>query len=129
VEQASVFGREARFHHVGLAVRSIRDAWPSCTPQAEVRQGVSLSFLDLHGVRIELLEPLDEDSPIEAGLRHGATLLHLCFEVPDLEASLQACRPHRFHRLRPPVPTDVFHGRRVVWVYSKALGLFELLET
>lgn len=130
--QLDFFGPGARFHHVGLAVRSIRDALPRgenpVEPTAEPSQGVSLSFLELHGVRLELLEPLDDDSPILGNLRKGVKLLHLCFEVPRLESALEHGRRAGFHRIGAIKPSAAMHGRRIAWVFSKQLGLVELIE-
>jgi len=128
VTECTFFGTEARFHHVGLAVKSIRAVCPSCEILVEETQKVSLAFILLNGLRIELLEPLGDNSPIVRSLGRGVRLLHLCYEVPDLEAALKLCRPAGFHRLEPPVPTRVFGNRRIVWVFSRQYGLFELLE-
>jgi methylmalonyl-CoA/ethylmalonyl-CoA epimerase len=125
---SSFFGKESSLHHIGLAVKSIRETSPSSVPVAEESQGVWIAFIDIDGVRIELLEPRGEDSPIANSLRKGIKLLHLCYEVPSLEAALEACRPAGFHRLGPPVRVKVFDDRRIVWVFSRQFGLFELLE-
>ena len=122
------FGSAARFHHIGLAVRSIRAVCPECEILVERTQRVSLAFVLLNGLRIELLEPLGADSPIARNLRRGVKLLHLCYEVPDLEAALKVCRPAGFHRLGPPVSASAFADRRIVWVFSTHYGLFELRE-
>lgn len=122
------FGEEASFHHVGLAVRSIRAVSPSCEVVVEETQGVRLAFIRLNGITIELLEPIGDSSPIARSLRSGVKLLHLCYEVPQLEAALKVCRPAGFHRLGRLMPARVFDNRRIVWVFSKQYGLFELLE-
>ena len=122
------FGEGARFHHVGLAMRSIRDACGDAETRVNETEGVSLAFVEVHGIRIELLEPLGEDSPIARNLANGVKLLHLCFEVPDLDAALEHCRPAGFHRLKPPAPAAAMGGRRIVWVFHREFGLFELLE-
>jgi methylmalonyl-CoA/ethylmalonyl-CoA epimerase len=122
------FGEGASFHHIGLAVESIRAICPSCEVFVEETQRVSLAFIQFNGITIELLEPHGENSPIRKSLRDGVKLLHLCYEVPDLEKSLELARQAGFHRLGPPVPTPVFDNRRLVWVYSKQYGLFELVE-
>jgi len=124
----SFFGRGATFHHIGLAVRSIRAVSPSSEVVVEQTQRVSLAFVLLNGIRLELLEPLGEDSPISRSLRDGVKLLHLCYEVPDLDTALELSRPAGFHRLGPPVSAPVFDNRRTVWVFSKQYGLFELVE-
>lgn len=124
----SFFGPGARFHHVGLAVESIRAVSPASDPRVEHAQKVSLAFVSLDGVTVELLEPFGDDSPILRNLRAGVKLLHLCFEVPDLEAAVTAGKAAGFHRISRPVETEVFPGRSVVWVHSPHCGLVELLE-
>lgn len=126
--ECAFFGKEARFHHIGLAVKSIREVSPSSEVFVEKTQGVSLAFIVLNGIRIELLEPLGENSPIARSLRNGVKLLHLCYEVPDLEATLRLCRPAGFHLIRHPQPAPALDSRRAAWVFSKEYGLFELFE-
>lgn len=122
------FGPRARFHHVGLAVESIRAIHPDLDPIVELRQGVALAFITVGGTRIELLEPHGDRSPIARSLHQGVRLLHLCFEVPALDEALTAARRSGFHRISQPVPTAAIPGARVVWVHHPAYGLFELLE-
>ena len=125
----SVFGKKVRFHHIGLAVESIQAVCPSCRPFVEKSQGVSIGFIRLHGLTIELLEPFGENSPIVKSLRDGVKLLHLCYEVPDLDVALEKCASAGFHRLSRVQRAPIFENRKFVWVYSKQYGLFELLET
>jgi methylmalonyl-CoA/ethylmalonyl-CoA epimerase len=129
VIECAFFGEEARFHHVGLAVSSIREVCSECEVVVERTQGVRLGFVNLSGVTLELLEPLDEGSPIARSLREGVKLLHLCYEVPHLETALRHCEEAGFHRISQPVLTRALGNRRVVWLFSKHYGLVELLET
>lgn len=128
--ECDFFGKAARFHHVGLGVRSIEALAPAadCAPIMNNAEGVSLAFIDLNGVRIELLEPIGENSPIAASVRSGKKLLHLCYEVEDLESAAESYRLAGFHRLGPARQEPIFDGRKVVWVFSRHLGLFELIE-
>ena len=126
--ERAFFGPRARFHHVGLAVPSIHAVDPSLEVIPDSHAGVSMAFLGLHGVTLELLEPLGERSPIARSLRDGMKFLHLCYEVPDLEAALAAGRKSGFHRVQAPEPRPVYDQRRVAWMLSKDYGLFELLE-
>ncbi len=126
--ECAFFGKEARFHHIGMAVESIRAINPACEIFVEKTQRVSLAFIHLNGIRIELLEPWGDNSPIAKSLREGVKLLHLCYEVPDLQAALGICSLAGFHRISTPVPAPVFDNRRIVWVFSKQYGLFELVE-
>ena len=128
VLECSFFGREATFHHIGMAVHSIRAISPSTEPTANELEGVSMAFLRLNGITIELLEPLGDSSPILSSLKSGVKILHICYEVPELAQAIAVCRPAGFHRLGTPKPSPAFGGRRVAWVFSKQFGLFELLE-
>ena len=126
--ECSFFGKEASFHHIGLVVKSIREVSPSSEIFVEKTQGVSFAFISLNGIRIELLEPLGDNSPVARSLRNGGKLLHLCYEVPDVEAAIRECRPVGFHLIRHPVPAVAMGNRKIAWVFSKQYGLFELLE-
>ncbi len=124
----ALFGKQVRFHHIGLAVESIQALCPAVEPFVEKSQGVSIGFIRLHGVTVELLQPFGDNSPIAKSLRDGVKLLHLCYEVPDLDAALQTCASAGFHRLSLVLRAPIFDNRRFVWVYSKQYGLVELLE-
>ncbi len=124
-----LFGQDAAFHHVGLAVRSIADSIGPCEGVVHDRvQQVSVAFVDLNGVCVELIEPAARPSPITASLDHGQPLVHLCFEVADLTRAIAAGRAAGFHKLARPVPAPAFDGRRIAWIYSRTYGLVELLE-
>ncbi|MBI4552882.1 MAG: VOC family protein [Candidatus Latescibacteria bacterium] len=128
MDEYAFFGPAARFHHIGLAMQSIRAVNPSCEVVVNKTQGVSMAFIRVNGVTVELLEPFGDDSPIARSVRDGVKLLHLCYEVPDLDAALRSCQPAGFHRVSRPVRVPEFENRRIVWVFSKHYGLIELVE-
>ena len=123
------FGDDARLRHVGIAVRSIDAAAPGARKHLDPLQNVRVAFVELGGVLCELVEPVDERSPVNGYLeRDKMNLYHLCYEVSDLEQAVKESRRHGFHPLGKPKPAAAFEGRRIAWVYSPVLGLFELLE-
>jgi methylmalonyl-CoA/ethylmalonyl-CoA epimerase len=61
-------------------------------------------------------------------LAKGNKLLHLCFEVPNLEQALSAAHLHGFKVIHPPVPGIAFDGRRIAWLFHLTWGVVELLE-
>ena len=126
--EVAFFGEDAKLHHIGLAVRSIENTNPSSETAVDETQRVKMAFVRLGGITIELLEPTDDDSPIARSLREGVKLLHLCYEVHDLDKALETSRPVGFHRISQPYRAPVYENRRVVWVLSQDYGLFELLE-
>jgi methylmalonyl-CoA/ethylmalonyl-CoA epimerase len=136
-----------RFHHIGYAVSSIadyldgffRDAFDPVQvsePVADPIQRVRVCFAQMHpssagpyGALIELVEPLDQDSPINniVGSQRGG-LYHLCYEVDDLDAQLKRLRRMRCMPLARPAPAAAFGGRRIVFVLTPQHDLIELLE-
>lgn len=128
-DQIELFGAEAEFDHIGLAVPSL-DALPVRVPRSfDPIQKVAVAFLSIHGVPLEAVAPVDERSPISARLAQGTKLLHLCFRVPDLDVAVRAARSRGLLPISRPVPAVAFGGRRIVWLFSPVLGLFELLES
>jgi len=121
------FGDDAMVHHVGLAVKSI-NPYVAAEIFTDIVQNVRVAFVDFNGVCLELIEPLNDVSPICQSLKKGIKLLHICYEVTDIDATLRESRKYGFHCIRKPVRAAAFGGRRIVWVYSTEYGLFELLE-
>lgn len=87
-----------RIHHVGIVVKRLTDAYAfyrdvlglPLLREAEVAdQGVRAALLAAGESEIELLEPLGAATPVGRFLaRRGEGLHHLCFETPDVAASL-----------------------------------------
>lgn len=122
------FGDDAEFEHAGIAVRSIRDAVSGLEITEDPIQRVNVAFVHINNLRIELIEPLTEKSPITNILEKGQSLYHLCFKVPDMIKALESARNHGFHSIARPVPAKAFNDKKVAWVFSKVYGLFELIE-
>jgi methylmalonyl-CoA/ethylmalonyl-CoA epimerase len=123
------FGGDARLRHIGVAVRSIDEAAPGVQKHLDPLQNVRVAFVELNGALCELVEPVDERSPVNGYLkRDKVSLYHLCYEVGDVDTALANAKRHGFHALGTPKPATAFGGRRIAWVYNRHFGLFELLE-
>ena len=129
-------------HHVAIVVRSIDDALPryrslfGLEPEADPivfsSQAVRLCFLPTGpdpSARIELVEPIDEDSGVARFLAaHGEGVHHICFATPDLPATLETLAAAEAELIdRQPRPGA--HGT-VAFVHPRTLSgvLWELLE-
>jgi methylmalonyl-CoA/ethylmalonyl-CoA epimerase len=113
-----------------VAVQSIADTGIAGLHVTEdPRQRVSVAFVETGGITLELIEPLNETSPVLQSLAKGQPLVHLCFRVVDLEAAIAAGKVAGFHRLAAPVPAPAFDGRRIAWVFHPLYGVVELLES
>jgi len=92
-------------------------------------QRVNIQFYRLaDGTRIELIEPVGEDSPVKRSLEKGGGLNHLCYEVPNIEEAVAAARAARAICICEPTPAVAFGGRRVAFIFQKQLGVIEFVE-
>jgi methylmalonyl-CoA/ethylmalonyl-CoA epimerase len=132
---------DGRLHHVGFVVKSIAEIAEEFSQSLsgswdgriilDPLQAARVSFLtgaNPNDALIELVEPVEEGSPVSKFLKRGGGLHHLCYEVTDLEAQLHFSRSTGALVVRTPVPAAAFEGRRIAWVYTKARLLLEYLE-
>ena len=85
-------------HHLGVAVENLEDALSTYTrlfgAELEQRatmhdQGVEAAALRVGSGRVELLEPLAEDTPVGRFLaKRGPGMHHVAYEVADVRAAL-----------------------------------------
>lgn len=132
-----------RLNHVGVATPDIeasqtlyRDLFgaTAITPKkAMADQGVWVSFVSLPNAEIELIQPLDDKSPIAgflaknpAGGQH-----HVCFEVPDILAARDGMIAKGATVLGSGEPRIGAHGTPILFLHPKGTGgvLVELMET
>ena len=122
------FGPDATLHHVGMVVPSIHALYPDLEITFDPIQKVDVAFMHLQGVRVELIEPRGDDSPVKQSLLKGTKLVHLCYEVDDLDQTLADCAKEGFRCIAKPVPAVAFEDRGIAWVIHRSVGLFELLQ-
>lgn len=127
-----------RIEHIGIAVRSIEEARKMYEvlglSVAEIEdvphEGVRVAMIPCGESRIELLEPISEDSPIAKFLeKRGPGVHHLCLASDDVRADDGKLREAGFQVLRPE-PTRGAGGCWVQFVHPKSTGgvLLELSE-
>jgi methylmalonyl-CoA/ethylmalonyl-CoA epimerase len=126
-----------RIAHVGIAVADLgaalafyRDVLGLEPHAPEIVDGARILSFDLGDSEIELLAPLEDESPIGRFLaKRGPGIHHVCFRVSDLDAALQACRTAGY-RLIDETPRTGAGGRRIAFVHPKTTAgiLLELTE-
>ena len=129
----------AKFHHIGIAVASIDEAkgfylsagYVLSDPIVEPVQKVRVVYARRDGFpTMELLEPLNEASPICAILKkNGNTPYHCCFEVEDLALTVAMGRKEGFLPLGRPVPGHGLNDALMIFLYNKNVGLIQIMET
>ena len=127
-----------KVHHIGYLVKHIDKALSEFERlgYTAVSQGVfdgirkiHICFIEKDGYRIELVSPADSSSVV-AGLikKYKNSPYHLCYETPDLDASLAALAGEGFTAIDMPTPAPALQNRRVVFLMNPFLGMIELLE-
>jgi methylmalonyl-CoA/ethylmalonyl-CoA epimerase len=91
-----------KIHHIGIAVHSLDEALRFYSEilglpvhkQAVVKQqGVKAALLTIGESEIELLEPLDPETPVGRFLeRRGEGLHHVCFQTDGIDEELDGLK-------------------------------------
>lgn len=128
-------------NHVGVAVPDIEEAMETyrtlygttdiTEPFDMPAQGVKVCFVNLPNSQIELIEPLNEQSPIHnfiaknpKGGQH-----HVCFEVDDIDEAVRVMNDRGATVLGEP--RIGAHGTMIIFIHPKNSNgvLIELMET
>jgi methylmalonyl-CoA/ethylmalonyl-CoA epimerase len=99
------------------------------TPQPD--HGVTTVFVELPNTKIELLEPLGENSPISKFLQKNPAggIHHVCYEVDDIIAARDRMREQGATILGTGEPRIGAHGKPVLFLHPKDfLGTLVELE-
>jgi methylmalonyl-CoA/ethylmalonyl-CoA epimerase len=125
--------------HIGIAVRSIEsrlEIWKGALGLTLMNieevpdQHVRVAKLDVRGTQIELLEPLDEQSPIKKFIeKKGEGIHHLCFRVEDIEKIMEEIKEQGI-RMIDEIPRIGAGGNKIAFIHPKDMGgvLIELTQ-
>jgi len=119
-----------RLNHVAIAVRDIAKAsevyrstlGAEVSPKVpQLEHGVSTVFITLPNTKIELLEPLGENSPIVKFLEKNPDggIHHVCYEVPDIRIARDKLKAHGARVLGDGEPKIGAHGKPVLFLHPK----------
>ncbi|GJM00284.1 MAG: methylmalonyl-CoA epimerase [Methyloligella sp.] len=119
-----------RLNHVAIAVPDIEAAANTyraslgATLSAKEEQpdhGVSTIFIELPNTKIELLEPLGEDSPINGFLEKNPSggIHHICYEVDNIIEARDKLKSEGARVLGSGDPKIGAHGKPVLFLHPK----------
>ena len=125
--------------HVAIAVANLRAAkslycgalgFTHHAYETVAEQGVNVEIVMLGTLRVELLEPLNVNSPVHKFIqKRGEGLHHLCFRVPDIRAALKELQSQGL-QLIDAEPRIGEGGHLVAFVHPKSTNgvLMELKQ-
>ncbi|MGG4494466.1 methylmalonyl-CoA epimerase [Brevibacillus reuszeri] len=125
--------------HIGIAVKSLEQALPFYTnhlglsligtEEVESEQ-VKVAFLEIGESRIELLEPLSDQSPIAKFIeKRGEGIHHIALDVNDVKERLIHLKEQGVPLIHE-VPKKGAHHAQIGFLHPKAAGgvLYELCQ-
>lgn len=119
-----------RLNHVALAVPDLDAACAQyramlgatlSAPQMLPEHGVTVVFVRLPNTKIELLEPLGDNSPIATFLEKNPSggMHHLCYEVDDIVTAGDHLMSAGARVLGDGTPKIGAHGKPVLFLHPK----------
>lgn len=119
-----------RLNHIAIVVPDLDAAaakWEKSlgasvsAPQVLPEHGVTVVFINTGNSKIELLEPLGDDSPIAKFLDRNADggMHHLCFEVDDIIKARDRLMAAGARVLGTGEPAIGAHGKPVLFLHPK----------
>lgn len=119
-----------RLNHVAIAVPDLTAAAvlyggalgaKVSAPVAQPKHGVTVVFVELPNTKIELLQPLGDESPIAGFLARNPSggIHHVCYEVDDILAARDQLRASGARVLGDGEPKIGAHEKPVLFLHPK----------
>ncbi|MDN5341602.1 methylmalonyl-CoA epimerase [Oceanotoga sp. DSM 15011] len=128
-----------KIDHIGIAVNSIEEALPlyknllKIEPSGEEileDRGLKVVFLEIGDTRIELLQPISDNSEVSKFLeKRGNGFHHIAYKVEDVSKAIEEAKNMGFKPLSD-VPKDGAHNTLVAFLHPKSANgiLTELVQ-
>ena len=130
-----------KLNHIAIATPNLDEATKTyanilgvkiSAPQDQFEHGVRVVFIELPNTKIELLEPLGENSPVEKFLEKNKKggIHHICFEVEDIDHAILRLEKDGATVLGDGKAKMGAHGKPVIFLHPKDFNgtLIELEE-
>lgn len=128
------------FEHIGIAVSNIRESLNIFGNLFEINevseiyedilQNIRISFINLSGAKVELIEPLDNNkrSPVDNIIKKNISYYHLCFSTKCIDDAVSELKGKGAIEVVKPIPAVAFGNSKIAFLFIKYLGLIELVE-
>jgi methylmalonyl-CoA/ethylmalonyl-CoA epimerase len=128
-----------KIEHIGIAVKNLDEAnelyaklfgKPHYKTEAVESEGVKTSFFKIGNNKLELLEAMNEDSPIAKFIENrGEGIHHIAFDVEDINAEIKRLKQEGFVVLSDS-PKKGADNKLVVFLHPKSTNgvLIELCQ-
>jgi len=134
--------KNKKVNHIAIAVPNIKEAALKWQQALDIKKseivvleehGVKVVFIEFSNLKIELLEPLNNESPISKFLEKNPKggMHHICFEVEKITETINSLKNKQINILGDGKPKIGAHDKPVVFIHPNDLSgtLVELEET
>ena len=134
--------KNKKVNHIAIAVPDVKKAALKWQQALDIKKseiivleehGVKVVFLEFSNLKIELLEPLNNESPISKFLEKNPKggMHHICFEVEKISETLNSLKNKKIKILGDGNPKIGAHKKPVIFLDPNDLSgtLVELEET
>lgn len=127
-----------KIHHIGYLAKSIDKTEKKffelgyevehATKYDEIRD-IKIEFLKNGDYRVELIEPMGENSPMYPLLkRFKNTPYHFCYEVDDMDKAVKDFESKHYTVIHEPQIAPCIDGKKVAFLNNISMGIIELVE-
>jgi methylmalonyl-CoA/ethylmalonyl-CoA epimerase len=134
-------GEKVKLSHIGILVEDIeqgiknhealfgyKQLGPIIDDTTQKVRVVLMGTSDIDPVKIELISPLGDDSPVKNLLEKRQSLYHLCYEVEDIEEAMKNARKSGAVIISKPVEAPLFDERKICFLFTRDRYVIELVE-
>lgn len=127
-----------KIHHIGYLAKNIKKTEQKffelgyqvekATKYDEIRD-INIEFLVNGDYRVELIEPMSENSPMFPLLkRFKNTPYHFCYEVDDIDEAIAELSEKNYTVIQEPDIAPCIEGKKVAFLNNINMGIIELVE-
>ena len=138
LSSANYRDNKMKIHHVGYLAKSIDKTEKKffelgyeveqATKYDEIRD-IKIEFLKNGDYRVELIEPMGENSPMYPLLkRFKNTPYHFCYEVEDMDKAVKELESKHYTVIHEPTIAPCIDGKKVAFLNNISMGIIELVE-
>lgn len=125
--------------HIGIAVQNLNESLPFYRDILKMNveaievvdsEKVKVAFLKIGDTHLELLEPIDDSSPIQSFInKRGEGIHHIALEVDNIEKRLETMRKNGI-KLINEEPKEGAGNAKIAFLHPKSTNgvLYELCE-
>lgn len=125
-------------HHIGYLVKDIDKAYEKfkilgfkCKSNIcyDPIQKANITFLVNGNYKIELIQSIENDSPIYNLLKkYGSSPYHICYICENIEESYNLFKDQGFSLISDIMNAVALENQKICFMFNNSIGIIELLE-